>query len=236
MSVSSVGLDPATGLSGWRSSVRQANQDFEQLFQSLQTGDLNAAQQAYANFQQVQAGLTSSAATQTSTAAAPTNPVAADWTALGQALQSGSLTSAQGALGKLQQDAQTVWQSHLQQEAQNAQSVYALMQSVQGAAATSGATPASTQSTITPVQNDLNALSQALQSGDTSSAQKLLAQLEQDLQASGQSYAGHRRHHHHGFSGQNVASYPGTTPSAAALPAAVASTSAANGGGTGVGA
>lgn len=127
MSVSSVGLDQGAGSSGgWRSSVREARQDFDQLFQALQTGNLNAAQQAYSSFQQIQAGLTSSAVTQANGAAtAPTaaSAVASDWSALGSALQSGSLTSAQDTFGKLQQDAQAVMHSQLQQEALNAQSV-----------------------------------------------------------------------------------------------------------------
>ena len=202
MNISSVGLDPSVGISGSRSSLRQADQSFDQLFQSLQSGNLAGAQQAYNSFQQIQAGLTGSSTTPTSvTSATAANPVATDWSALGQALQSGSLSSAQGALGKLEQDAQVVWQSHLQQQAQNAQSVYALMQSAAISGTTSASASANPTPASNPVQNDLNALSQALQSGDTASAQKLLAQLEQDLQtssqASGQSYGGHHHHHHH---------------------------------------
>lgn len=235
MSVSSVGLDQSVGTSALRSSVRQAHRDFDQLVQSLQSGNLSAAQQAYTSFQQIQAGQTSSTPTQTGAVAATTaaNPVASDWSALGQALQSGSLSSAQGALGTLQQDAQAAWQSHLQQKAQNAQSVYALLQGTQGAMAMSGAT-----STASAVQSDLNALTQALQSGDTSGAQKLLAQLEQDLQtsgqASGQNYGGHRHHHHGGFSGLNASSaYPTTTPVTSASPTPTGATGVASSGGTG---
>ena len=211
MSVSSVGLDQSTsvGSSSVRSSVHQARQDFDQLYQALQSGNLGAAQQAYSSFQQVQAGLAAPSSTSAAgaTASTVTNPVAADWSALGQTLQSGSLSSAQDALSKLGQDAQAAWQSHLQQETQNAQSVYALMQSVQGTTATSAATPSatstsSTQSATGSVQNDLNALNQSLQSGDTTAAQKLLTQLVQDLQASnassGQNGGGHHHHHHHG--------------------------------------
>jgi len=229
MSVANVGLDQAVGLSGLRASARQANQDFEQLVQSLKSGNLSAAQQAYNSFQQIQPGQATSAATPaagvaaTSAATPAATPVAADWSALGQALQSGSLSSAQGALGKLQQDGQSAWQAHVQ----NARMVYALMQGVQGAAATSGQTSAS------PVQSDLNALSQALQSGDTSGAQKLLAQLEQDLQttgqASGQPHGGHHHHRHGGLSGLNAASgTPGTTPLSAASPTSTAATGAAS--------
>jgi hypothetical protein len=230
MTISSVGLDQLAGTSGWRSSVRQAGQDLDQLSQSLQTGNLNAAQQAYSSFQQVQAGLTSSAATQANAVSATTasNPVTSDWSALGQALQSGSLAAAQDALGKLQQDAQATWQSQLQQQVQNAQSVYALMQSAQGAAATPAATAVSPASTAGSVQGDLNSLNQALQSGDISAAQKLLTQLQQDLQASGQNYGGHHHHHHHGgFAGQNASSaYLSTAPVTSAISTPVGSTGA----------
>lgn len=177
MSVSSVGLDKLIASSGGRSSIHQANQDVDRLFQALQSGNLDAAQVAYGSFQQIQAGLASSSVTQA-------NPVAADWSALGQALQSGNLASAQDALGKLQNDAKAAWQSHLRQEIQHAQSVYALMQSAQGAPVASKAMPGGTQPAVGSIPNDLNALNQALQTGNISAAQKLLAQLEQDLQSS----------------------------------------------------
>lgn len=177
MSVSSVGLDKLIASSGGRSSIHQVNQDFDQLFQALQSGNLDAAQAAYGSFQQMQAGLASSPATQA-------NPVAADWSALGQAIQSGNLASAQDALGKLQNDAKAVWQSHLRQEIQHAQSVYALMQSAHGTSVASGAMPGSIQPAVDSIPNDLSALNLALQTGDTAAAQKLLVQLEQDLHSS----------------------------------------------------
>ncbi|MCX7174774.1 MAG: hypothetical protein NT159_12815 [Proteobacteria bacterium] len=237
MSVISVGLTQGTGSSDWRSTVRQADQDFDQLYQSLQSGNLSAAQQAYTDFQKIQSGLTSPTTTPAGGSAATTMPnaVTSDWSALGVALQSGDLPSAQGALGKLQQDAQLAWQSHLQQEAQTAQSVYALMQGVQ--ATTSGAIAASSQPTTGSVQDDLNALNQALQSGDSTGAQKLLAQLEQDLQASGQasgSYGGHRHHHHHhgGSFGMSTVPPNAVPPVAAVTSPASGSTVATNNSGT----
>ena len=218
MSVSNVSLDTAVGTSNLHSTVRQARQDFEQLFQSLQSGDLAAAQQAYNSVQQLQAGQTGSTTTQTGTSAGTTStasPVATDWSSLGQALQAGNLSSAQTTLTQLETDAQTVWQAHIQQEAQTAQSVYALMQSAQGAATTTGTPSAATTVAATPVQTDLTALGQALQSGDTSSAQTLLAKLVQDLQtsgqASGQSYGGHHHHHHGGLNATTTTTAVGST-------------------------
>ena len=223
MSVTSIGQDQSQtlGSASVRASVHQARQDFDQLYQALQSGNLGAAQQAYAGFQQIQAELTSSSATAATSAAATTNPIAADWSALGQFLQSGSLSSAQNALSTLGQDAQTAWQTHLQQETQKAESVYALMQSAQGATAATAVTPAATatsaQSATGSVQNDLTALNQSLQSGDTSGAAKLLAQLLQDLQASNQSSGeGHHHHHQHGgLSATSGASAYGSTTTAA---------------------
>ena len=240
MSVTSVGFDQSVVATGGRTAIRQARQDFDQLYESLQSGNLSAAQQAYSDFQQIQAGLTSTPATQTASVAATTsaNPVAADWSALGQALQSGSLTSAQDALGKLQQDAQAVWQAHLQRETQNAQSVYALMQGAQTGGATSAAAVSTNPlATVGSVQNDLSALNQALQTGDTAAAQKLLAQLEQDLQAtnqaSGQNYGGHHHHHHHGSSNVNAASATAVaTPSTSSVATAPASVPATGSAGT----
>lgn len=230
MSISGVGLSQIAGSSNWRTAVRQANQDFDQLYQSLQNGNLGAAQQAYNNFQQIQgaqAGTTATPATATPT------PVAQDWSVLGQALQSGDLSSAKSALGKLQQDAQAAWQSHRQQEAQTAQSVYELMQGIQGGETPSGTTAANSSSATGNIEDDLTALNQALQTGDSAGAQKLLAQLEQDLQASGQSsaqrYGGH--HHHGGPFGMNAASAYGRPAASVVTSPSAGSAGTTSGGG-----
>ena len=241
MSISSISANPGStqiGAIGGRSTVRQARQDFEQLFQSMQSGNLSAAQQAYADLQQLRtaavgsatASAGSTAATDNSTAAtasATANPVITDWTALGQALQSGSLSTAQDALSKLKQDATTQWQS----EMQNAKATYALMQGT-----ASGNTSTSAVGAVSnDVQTDLNNLSQSLQSGDTAGAQKLLAKLEQDLQSSGQStQMGHHHHHHHGgFASQSQASSyaaNAVTPTAATASTASTASSGSSGG------
>lgn len=220
MSVSSVGLNQSVGASGWRSTIRQAHQDFDQLFQSLQSGDLAAAQQAYNAFQQLQAGQTSSTATPTASVAATANPVATDWSALGQALQAGNLSSAQTALTQLETDAKTVWQSHLQQQALTAQSVYALMQGTQGAEPPPAATSAATT-----LQTDLTALSQALQSGDSTGAQTLLGKLIADLQTSAQSFASRLHHRHENLNTLMTAATAPTT-TAASSPATAATSAA----------
>lgn len=180
MNVSAV--DQSTGSVRQRPGVQDARLDFDQLVQALQGGNLGAAQQAYSNFQQIQnsfmpSGGAGTAGAQTSGQSAVQN----DWAALGQALQSGNLAQAQNTLGRLEDDAQGVWQSHVQQQIQNAQSLFALMQSsAQGAAALSQGNASTAGGAA---QTDPNALGQNLQSSDTYAAQKLLAQLEQDIKS-----------------------------------------------------
>ncbi len=190
MSVFHVALNSGAAPSAWQSTKHQALQDFDQLFQAVQSGSLPGAQQAYSALQQLQPTVPNVA---TGSAAAPASgAVATDWSALGTALQSGSLSSAQSAFAKLQQDLVAATAPDLSQ----AQAVYAAMQ---------GTAPASGISAASAVSTDLSALQQALQSGNTSSAQSLLAKLEQDLQSSGVA-ALHHRHHHHGMSSQAAAS------------------------------
>ncbi|HUY03974.1 MAG TPA: hypothetical protein VMV33_11870 [Rhodocyclaceae bacterium] len=200
MSVSNVSLNSGAAVSAWQSTKHQALQDFDQLFQAMQSGSLSGAQQAYSALQQLQPSAPT--ATTGSAAAATTGTVATDWSSLGTALQSGSLSSAQSAFAKLQQDLVAATAPDLNQ----AQAVYAAMQ---------GTAPGSGISAASAVSTDLSALQQALQSGNTSSAQSVLAKLEQDLQSSGVA-ALHHRHHHHGMSAQAATSaYAGSQPAAA---------------------
>ncbi len=220
MSVSNVSLNSGTALSAWQSTKHQTLQDFDQLFQAMQSGSLSGAQQAYALLQQLQpstpAATTGSAAAATATSSvattAATGTVATDWSSLGTALQSGSLSSAQSAFAKLQQDLTAAADPALNQ----AQAVYAAMQ---------GTTPLSGASAVS---TDLSALQQALQSGNTTSAQSLLAKLEQDLQGSGGA-AFHHRHHHHGMGTQAAASaYSSGSTATASSPASSGSSAALN--------
>ncbi len=203
MSIASVSsLVNQTAVVG-QSPFRQARQDFEQIFQSIQTGNLSSAQQAYNDLQQLRSSATPTTPASGSTPTAAPNNVASDWTALGQALGSGSLSSAQDALTKLKQDAVAQWQAELQ----NAQAAYALISGSFTAAATATAPSA--------VQTDLANLQASLQAGDTAGAQKLLAQLQQDLQSSAQGapFAPHHHHHHRGIANETAAA-----PTAAAVP------------------
>jgi hypothetical protein len=170
MSVSTVTNDTTSSQTTWRSTAHQAKQDFNALFQAMANNDISGAQQAYAAIQQLQSSLTpasSSASTATTAATGidPLSTVKTDWSSLGQALQSGSLSTAQQVFSQLGQDALAVQQARKQQVA----------------------------ATTSTLQNDIQSLNQALQSGDTTSAQKLLAQLEQDLQNSRMAF-GHHHH------------------------------------------
>ena len=89
---------------------------------------------------------------------------------LGQALQSGNLSNAQAAFSSVQQ---------------------LLPNSSAVSQAQSGQQNSSQNNFIT----DLNALGQALQSGDLTKAQDAFAKLQQDTQSV------HKRHHHHHQSG-----------------------------------
>ncbi|HUW50483.1 MAG TPA: hypothetical protein VMV75_05640 [Sulfuricella sp.] len=249
MSISDVTSNSGVSQPSWRSTVHQAREDFAQLFQGLQAGNLSNAQQAYAALQQLRSGNPSPATTSSSTSAdagsGATAPISAngtatsassissDWSSLGQALQSGSLTSAQDAFAKLGQDLQASIQGsgHHHHHAMNkAQAVYSAMQASSSTSASATAPNGGTDSTDS-VNADLNALKLALQSGSTSSAQDLLAKLEQNLQASGHSSV-HHHHHHGGFSTQNpAAAYSGasvTNVNASALVATSGASSSAS--------
>ena len=233
------------GSTSLRSTIRQGQQDFDQLFQSIQAGNLSAAQQSYAVIQSLRTNSAPPAATTTDTVSATDSSlggISADWTALGQALQSGNTASAQTVFSKLQQDALTLAETRLQQEAVNAQSVYALLQNTQASSTgTSQAGAISAATASSSVQGDLNNLSQALQTGDSTSAQQLLAKLDQDLMSSGQTQGqeqGHHHHHHHRSSGfetsqSGAAAYavnsaansdPATVSSSTSAPTAATST------------
>jgi outer membrane protein assembly factor BamD (BamD/ComL family) len=102
------------------------------------------------------------------------NPIATDYSALGQALQSGDLAGAQKAFSSLEQDL-TNWSQ------------------TNGTGSSSSNSPSSTQ---TSLNNDYKALAQALQSGNLSDAQTAFSSVQQDLQNIQQGQG----HHHHGHS------------------------------------
>jgi DNA-binding FadR family transcriptional regulator len=183
--------------------------DFATLGQDLQAGSLTQSQSA---FSQLQTDL--DAPTQPAASTAPTTPdpavsttptqnpvqqVRQDYLQLANALQSGSLTSAQSAFTALEQALQT--------------------QSGTGTASTTTAT-----SSNDPIANDLSALGQALSSGNLTQAQSAFTQLNTDIQTAEQSgksqnssqgfRAEEHHHHHHGDGGGSSSQSSSTSNSA----------------------
>ncbi len=112
MSVSGVSNTNLYQTNSAKTNFQQIRDYFQQLGQALQSGDLNAAQQAFAALQQLMPNLSAGSQTQTGQQGNSQSQLAGDFSALGQALQSGDLTKAQDALTKLQQDMQTAHKRH----------------------------------------------------------------------------------------------------------------------------
>jgi outer membrane protein assembly factor BamD (BamD/ComL family) len=103
MSVSAIG----SSSSSYQVQAQQSQDYFQQLAQSLNSGNLQGAQTAFAALQQKAQG------SQTAQAgASATNPISTDISALGTALQSGNLTAAQQAFAKLQSDGKAAHGHH----------------------------------------------------------------------------------------------------------------------------
>lgn len=146
----------------------------------MQSSDLTGAQKAITELQQLMPN--SSASNQTP------NAFATDLNAVSQALQSGNVSDAQADFAKLQQDAQSV-QGHHHHHHHNPS---ASTQSTTGIQTDNGQQGGSQN----PLSTDLNAVGQALQSGDLSDAQSAFAKLQQDML----SVQGHHHYHHHNAS------------------------------------
>ena len=142
--------------SSQNSTVQQIGDDFTQLGQDLQSGNLAQAQQDFAT---LSTALSSSQSTPSSTSASSTNPIQQAFSALQQDLQNGNLSGAQQDFAALQQGLQQAGTQHHHHHHHGGDS--------QGASA---------------VQQDFDSLEQALQSGNLSSAQTAFASLQQDLQ------------------------------------------------------
>ena len=182
MSVS--GISSVTDFSQTNSvqtKFKQMKDDFQQLGQALQSGDLSGAQSAFASLLPLFPNSSSSANSQTQSAAASsasssgngTSSITSDLSALGQALQSNDLTGAQYDFLKLMQDIQSIGGGH---HRHHHHKTLASSQDTTNSSATSSNTGTNSVST------DLAALGQALQSGDLKSAGNAYSQLMQDMQ------------------------------------------------------
>ena len=81
--------------------AQQFRQEFQQLGQDLQSGNLSAAQSDFATLQQSGPQANSTSSSQSN------NPLAQDFSQLSQDLQSGNVSAAQQDYAKIQQDFQT---------------------------------------------------------------------------------------------------------------------------------
>jgi len=140
-----------------QSQMQQFRQEFQQLGQDLQSGNLTAAQADFATLQQLSPQGSSSATSSSS------NPIAQAFNQLSQDLQSGNLSAAQQDYSTIQQD----FQSHAAAHGHH-----------HHGGGSSG------QSEISQL---LSELGQALQSGNLTNAQQAYSTLMQDFQQFGQS-------------------------------------------------
>lgn len=137
-----------------QSKMKQIQQEFQQLGQDLQSGNLSAAQSDFATLQQLMPQHNSTSSTQSN------NPIAQAFNQLSQDLQSGNLSAAQ-------QDYTTIQQDFQNQAAQ-----------MHGHHHHHGG-GGSGSSAISPLFEQLG---QALQSGNLSTAQSVFSSLQQELQ------------------------------------------------------
>ncbi|HEY2363759.1 MAG TPA: hypothetical protein VGK36_21760 [Candidatus Angelobacter sp.] len=148
-------------LSPKQASLQQFKDEFKQLGQDLQAGNLKGAQDDYAQLQQIEQQKNSSTSPSNSTSS-----VAQLFAQLGKDLTSGSTSSAQDDFNDI-------------------------MKAIQSSSGSSGVHHhhhhggGGSSSQTSAVQNDLNSLGQALQSGNLSAAQAAYTSVQTDLQSIG---------------------------------------------------
>jgi len=158
-SISSVTDPYQTYQINWQNNFTQFQQNFQSLGSALQAGDLNAAQTAFAQLQQLLPNSSDNNQIQNG----QPNPFATDMNALSSALSSNNVSGAKAAFAKLQQDMQSVQGHHHHHHHHNVSA-------------------SNQESGPNTLATDFQTLGQALQSGNLSAAQTAFAQLEQDFQ------------------------------------------------------
>ena len=182
--ISSVGYTYPTYQANWQNNVSQVKQNCQSLADDLQSSNLSGAQQAFKALQQLLPDPSASNQTQTGQSGSGQNQFATDLGAVGQDLQSGTLTQAQTDFAKLQQDMQSVQGHHHHHHHRHGSS---------GTQSTDSTTSnSSAQSTNGSGQSqfatDWSALNQALQGGNVTQAQTAFATLQQDMQSAFQNF------------------------------------------------
>lgn len=165
MSVAGISSSNLFNINDSRRSVEsEMQQEFAQLGQDLQSGNLSAAQSDFATLTQMQPQSTSSSS---STTAASTSPMAQAFAQLSKDLQAGNLSAAQQDFATIQQDVQA-----------NAVQSGGHRHHHHGGGEGGG------------ISSLFSQLGQALQSGDLSTAQTIFSTMQQDFQQAGQSTSG----------------------------------------------
>lgn len=157
MSVTGVTVPNLYPSSSGGNQLQQIQQDFQQLGQDLQSGNLSQAQQDYA---------TLTAALPSNQQQNSNNPIAQAFAQLGQALQSGDLASAQQAFSTIQQDIQQGQSTHGHHHHRG-----------QGGQGSSSSSQGST------IGQALSALNSALQSNNITAAQQAFSSLTQAIES-----------------------------------------------------
>ncbi len=149
---------------GTQNNFQKLQQEFQQLGQDLQSGNLSASQSDFATLQSLQPQSISTSSSQSN------NPIAQAFSQLSQDLQSGNLSAAQQDYATIQQDFQSQAAQGQNQATQGHHHHH------HGGGGSEGSA----------VSQAFQQLGQALQSGNLTSAQQAYSTLQQDLQQFGQ--------------------------------------------------
>jgi outer membrane protein assembly factor BamD (BamD/ComL family) len=142
-----------------QNKLQQFQQEFQQLGEDLQSGNLSAAQTDFATLQQMAPQGTSS------TSSTSSNPLEQAFQQLGQDLQSGNISAAQQDYSNIQQD--------FQSQAQHAHGHHHHHSGDDN------------NSEMSQISQAFQQLGQALQSGNLSTAQQAYTTLQQEIQQLG---------------------------------------------------
>jgi hypothetical protein len=168
MSVAGISSSNLFNVNDSRRSVEsEMQQEFAQLGQDLQSGNLSAAQSDFATLTQL--GPQSTSSSSSSSSAASNSPMAQAFAQLSKDLQSGNLSAAQQDFATIQQEMQT-----------NAVQSGGHRHHHHGGG----------EGGQNGIRSLFSQLGQALQSGDLSTAQQVFSTLQQDFQQAGQSSSG----------------------------------------------
>jgi len=168
----------------------QIKEEFQQLGQDLQSGNLTQAQSDYATLSQNfpgasqtgAAAATTTAATTANTSTTGNGTVAQQFAQLGQDLQSGKLQAAQQDYTNLQQTAQ---QGGAQNGVQQAGGHHRHGHHHHGGHLQSASSSSASSQQSNPIAAAFSTLAQDLQAGNLSGAQSAFATLQNDLQQIG---------------------------------------------------